>query len=357
MSLFILIPISLGLYAIFELSRGLSGLRRASIFTLVILLLLVSLPLSFELGRISESYQRDIAANLESRKSTPAEPGSPASSDEDETASSGPPAIPIHDCRDPEIALDQDQRDVLAETGMTRVAMPFGVLLAADDRMPMPYVRQAVAVLAEMLDQDLDGRPDDPALVDLLADHSTAWLAMPVDEEDWERDQLPKLERVLGYDIVIPSWWLDPVPGGPDARGRAVMVEEIHHFITQFGLSRLHPDVFGVDDWTSVIARETARARCDFWQHPENDCPGSPAEFPGDCRDPNCDAVEFYQQVVVLRAGMEPGWRGIGFPETAQELESLLSEEIKAAIDDPDHHQLRRPLEFDYPVTERAGPR
>ena len=345
----ILVPLLLvvGLFTLVRLTSEIPAPRRVAIAVIGLAMPIVGLPLAFELGRISESYTRDIAKARATERTEAEIAATP----------SNPAAIEIHDCRDPELDLDQRQRDSLASAGMTRVAMPFGVLLAADDRMPLPYVRQAVAVLAEMLDQDQDGRPDDPALVDLLADHSTAWLAMPVDEEDWERDQLPDLERVLGYDIVIPSWWLDPVPGGPDARGRAVMVEEIHHFITQFGLSRLHPEIFGVDDWTSVIARETARARCVFWQHPENDCPGRPAEFPGDCRDPNCDAVEFYQQVVVLRAGMEPGWRGIGFPETVEELESLLSEEIKAAIDDPAHHQLRHPLTFDYPVTERTGPR
>ena len=345
----ILVPLLLvvGLFTLVRLTSGIPAPRRVTIAVIGLAMSIVGLPLAFELGRISESYTRDIAEARATERTEAEIAATP----------SNPAAIEIHDCRDPELDLDQRQRDALASAGMTRVAMPFGVLLAADDRMPLPYVRQAVAVLAEMLDQDQDGRPDDPALVDLLADRSTAWLAMPVDEEDWERDQLPDLERVLGYDIVIPSWWLDPVAGGPDARGRAVMVEEIHHFVTQFGLSRLHPEIFGVDDWTSVIARETARARCVFWQHPENDCPGRPAEFPGDCRDPNCDAVEFYQQVVVLRAGMEPGWRGIGFPETVEELESLLSEEIKAAIDDPAHHQLRHPLTFDYPVTERAGPR
>ena len=228
--------------------------------------------------------------------------------------------------------------------------MPFGVLLSADERMPLAYVRQAAAVLAEMLDQNLDGIPDDPALVELLTDHSTAWLAMPFDEETWERRQLPSLERTLGYDIVIPAWWLDPVPDGPDDHGRAVMVEEIHHFITQFGLSRLHPGIFGVDDWNSVIARETARAKCDFWQHPENECPGRPAQIPGDCEDPSCDVVEFYHQVVVLRAGMEPGWRGIGFPRTSTELERRLGPEIKAVMEDPRYHQIRGPLGFDYPV-------
>ena len=67
--------------------------------------------------------------------------------------------------------------------------------------------------------------------------------------------------------------------------------------------------------------------------------------------DPHATPTEFFQQVVVLRAGMEPGWRGIGFPETREELDTLLGDEIKAAIDDPAHFQLRRPLRFDYPVS------
>lgn len=273
--------------------------------------------------------------------------------DEDERPQAArPKPIPILDCRDPRLDLDADQRAALAAVGFSRCAMPFGVLLAADDRMPDSYLALAAAVLAEMLDQNLDGSPDDAALVSLLRNRKVAWLAMPTDRRDWERRQLPRLERVLGYDIVIPAWWLDVRPDGPDARGRAVTVEEVHHFITQFGLSRLHPEIFGVEDWTSIIARETARAKCVFWQHPENDCPGRPAESPGDCSDPNCDVVEFFHQAVVLRAGMEPGWRGLGFPRTADALDRRLSAEFKAAIDDPAHHQLRRPLGFDYPVEE-----
>ena len=316
--------------------------RRIAIVLVVILLVLWGAAAGFELGRVQGLY------------STTAERGARGAGIDDEKAGVLPPAIRVLDVEDPDLPLDDRERAALLEADMTRVAMPFGILLAADRRMPTAYVEQSAAVLAELLDQDLDGKPDDPALVELLADHDTAWLAMPVDDDDWERRQLPRLERALGYDIIIPAWWLEPVPDGPDRHGRAVIVEEVHHFVTQFGLSRLHPEIFGVDDWTSVIARETERARCDFWQHPENDCPGRPAEFPGDCGDPNCDVVEFYHQVVVTRAGMEPGWRGIGFPETRDELEAALGPGIKAAIDDPRFHQLRRPLRFDYPVENAA---
>ena len=251
---------------------------------------------------------------------------------------------------DPALPLLERERSVLEAAGMTQVAMPFGVLLAADGDMPAAYVRQAAAILAELMDQDLDGVADDPTVAEVLRRRDRAWLAMPMDDEAWEEEQLPQLERVLGYDIIIPEWWMEVRGPEPHERARAVMVEEVHHFMTQFGFSEVYPEVFGVEDWSSVIARETRRAQCDFWQHPENDCPGRPAEYPGDCSDPNCDVVEFYQQVVVLWAGMEPGWRGIGFPRDRAELEAKLGPEIKAAMEDPRYHQLRAPLTFAYPV-------
>ncbi|MBW2220328.1 MAG: hypothetical protein JRF40_12690 [Deltaproteobacteria bacterium] len=136
--------------------------------------------------------------------------------------------------------------------------------------------------------------------------------------------------------------------GGPDTRGKAVIVEEITHFLTQFGYGLVYPAQFEVNDWTSMIAQETKRAACVWWQHPENDCPGSPATHEGDCSGPSCDVTEFYQQVLILRAGMQPGWFGIGFPRTKEELETRLSQEMKDMMDDPRYHQINSPLSFDY---------
>jgi len=236
--------------------------------------------------------------------------------------------------------------------GFTQCVLPFGILVAADKKMPKEHLRMAGAVLAEMLDQNMDGEPDDENVVEVLRNRSQAWLAMPMDAELCEDTQLPILNQTFGYDIIIPSWWMGVEGGQPDARARAVIVEEVHHFITQFGYSVVYPRVFGVDDWDSILGQETLNAQCTFWQHPENDCPDSPAEIRGDCSDPNCDAVEFFQQVVVLRAGMKPGWTGIGFPDSARELESLLSDDFKSVLDDPSYHQLRSPLTFEYPIVD-----
>jgi hypothetical protein len=176
----------------------------------------------------------------------------------------------------------------------------------------------------------------------------SAWLAMPSDFDTWEDSQLPALSQVLGYDIIVPTWWMGSGQGSPDTHAIRVMVEEVIHFITQFGWSPVYPDQFGVENWDSIIARETQAAQCDWWQHPENDCPDSPAEYPGGCSDPSCDVVEFYQQVLVLRAEMTPGWLGIGFPETPEELEEKLSQEMKELMNDPQYHQISKPLDFTY---------
>ena len=49
---------------------------------------------------------------------------------------------------------------------------------------------------------------------------------------------------------------------------------------------------------------------------------------------------------------MVPGWFGINFPTSANELESLLSVEMKTLMDNPDYYQLRAPLTLNYPIAQ-----
>ena len=50
---------------------------------------------------------------------------------------------------------------------MSNCMMPFGVLISADKNMPILYLEMAGKILAEMLDQDLDGFMDDSSLFKL----------------------------------------------------------------------------------------------------------------------------------------------------------------------------------------------
>jgi len=255
----------------------------------------------------------------------------------------------------PIITISAEAKAALKSVGFTKCAMPFGVFIGADKDMPDAYVITAINVVAEMLDPDKDGHANDDAVVAEVSKWEEAWLAMPMDPDKWENEQLPRLQGILGYDIIIPDWWMETKATGPDTHAKAVIVEEITHFLTQFGYGLAYPVQFGVNDWTSIIAQETKRAACVWWQHPENNCPGSPATSEGDCSGPSCDVTEFYQQVLILRAGMQPGWFGIGFPETKEELEIRLSQEMKDLMDDPRYHQINSPLTFNYYETVGAS--
>ena len=262
------------------------------------------------------------------------------------------PPLKVYSCDSDSIIISLDAKNALMEVGMTQCMMPFGVLLSADENMPRSYLEMSGKILAELLDQDLDGSLDDSSLFTFVSNWEVGWLAMPTDHEKWETEQLPNLIDKLGYDIIIPSWWMNSTSQEPNEHSIAVMVEEIAHFLTQFGYGPRYPNEFGVENWSSIIARETFNAQCDWWQHPENDCPNNPAQYGGDCSHPNCDVVEFYHQVLILRAGMQPGWFGIGFPTSSDQLEELLSEEIKLLMDDTAYHQLNAPLTFNYPIEQ-----
>ena len=262
------------------------------------------------------------------------------------------PPLKIYSCDSDSIIISSNAKNALMEVGMTQCMMPFGVLLSADENMPRSYLEMSGKILAELLDQDLDGTIDDSSLFTFVSNWEVGWLAMPTDHEQWENEQLPNLINKLGYDIIIPSWWMNSSSPEPSEHSITVMVEEITHFLTQFGYGPRYPNEFGVENWSSIIAQETMSAQCDWWQHPENDCPNSPAQYNGDCSHPNCDVVEFYHQVLILRAGMQPGWFGIGFPTSSDELEEFLSDEIKELMDDPTYHQLNTPLTFNYPIDQ-----
>ena len=91
----------------------------------------------------------------------------------------------------------------------------------------------------------MDGIADDEALASQLSMVNRVARDALGSRAMGENDQLPQLQRALGYDIVIPRWWME---SSSDAiRGvqeRAMMVEEIVHFMTQFGWVRLYDSVW-----------------------------------------------------------------------------------------------------------------
>lgn len=264
-----------------------------------------------------------------------------------------PSTLQIVPCDEESLELPDEIKTALMSVKITQCMMPFGALVVAETGIPASFVQKTGNILAEMLDQDMDGEIDDANLLPFVQDWGMAFVVLFMDENEWVEESYPALEQQgLGYDMAIKNEWLEiRNEDAPNKEQIQIIVEEVVHYLTQFGYSMAYPEIFGVDEWGSVIAQETLRAACDWWQHPENDCPDNPKEIEeGDCSGPSCDVAEFYHQVLMMRVGMQPGWLGIGFPSSREELEEKLSDEIKDVLDDPQYHQLQNPLTFEYQV-------
>ena len=260
-------------------------------------------------------------------------------------------------CSDTEIELTNKWVEALQAAELTKCIRPFGILIAAQEDVPDIYIKQTAQIVAEIVDPDMDGVANDPLVVDLLSDYKRSWITMPSQNPDsWSDIEQSLQQKLNSYSINLPRWWMigdrnfDDTP--PDKHAKAVMVEEVFHFIHQFGYSTVYPEIFGVEDWSSIIALETKLAACDWWQHPENDCDDRPATYLGDCSEPNCDITEFYHQVLITMAGMKPAWLGIGFPNNYEELEKKLSKEFKDVLSNPIYHQINKPLKYTYPMID-----
>ncbi|MEC9350459.1 MAG: hypothetical protein VX387_12090, partial [Planctomycetota bacterium] len=116
----------------------------------------------------------------------------------------------------------------------------FGVHVFATARTPDSKVLHAGTILAEYLDNDEDGKPDNPLVLKALVDRN-AFLMMTATDR--------------GLDRIDPEEWMDAgfhagqfqhAQETNPGRGRFdASLEEVLHLITQHGYGNAYPEVFG----------------------------------------------------------------------------------------------------------------
>jgi len=232
-------------------------------------------------------------------------------------------------------------------------------------------------LLAEILDQNRDGRIDDLKLRKHLRNYKkNYWIAMPVRQWLWENVQADKLAQwrasgEIGRAIAIPAWtmnsfseMLESLQVENDTKNKlsesitinnqpiwaSVILEKIHNFLT-YNWAIRYPETFGLDQMTpSILGRETMKANCVFWKHPVNTCP---IQVTNGCTDLRCNAVAFHHQVGLIYAGMEPAWYSKMIPRKRSKLMKKLSPSYKKLLKKNRYHQLQKPLKYDYPICEK----
>ena len=131
----------------------------------------------------------------------------------------------------------------------------FGVHLFATRRVPPVKLRHAAAVMAEYLDNDEDGKADNPKVVTALVTQR-AFLFMTANERALEQ---------LDHDVFQNAGWhhgqgqfaTETNPGG---RRFDATLEEVLHLITQRGYANAYPKIFA-ERPGSALAKCLDRAR------------------------------------------------------------------------------------------------
>lgn len=116
----------------------------------------------------------------------------------------------------------------------------FGVHVFATEKTPDSKVVHAAVILAEYLDNDEDGKPDNALVVEALASRD-AFLMMTASERELDRID-PENWHEEGFHCGQFQHAGETAPG----KGRFdASLEEVLHLITQHGYGNAYPRVFG----------------------------------------------------------------------------------------------------------------
>ncbi|MBX2877828.1 MAG: hypothetical protein KTR30_37255 [Saprospiraceae bacterium] len=161
--------------------------------------------------------------------------------------------VPIEEGNDPNFKITANEEGVLKR--FSRQVEVFGIKIFAVPGVADDRLLHAANVLAQYLDNDEDGIPDNPAVLESLLEQK-AFLVMWEKERDLNINPPNGWEgQDLGHEETQPNY----VGNGLTSRFDASL-EEVLHLITHVGYAKTYPDVFGEKPGTEIAkAMDTAR--------------------------------------------------------------------------------------------------
>lgn len=186
----------------------------------------------------------------------------------------------------------------------------FGVSIRGTTATPDDKMLHAAHVMAEYLDNDADGRPDNAAVVSALQSRN-ATLVMTIDRDeldDFRFDQLPDGEF---QDLNAA----ETRPGGADRWEFDASLEEVLHLITHVGYANAYPEIFGESPGTSLgDAMDIARGGR-FMEIPSTYPESAWYSYDDHTCDYNCMAAEYIYWAITSVLGAQE------FPGRLEEIE------------------------------------
>jgi len=129
----------------------------------------------------------------------------------------------------------------------------FGVHIVATSDTPDVKVLHAARVMAHYLDNDKDGVPDNPAVVEAMVNAGDGSILVMFNHfEDLENSDLfdtPLIYDYAGQDLMGVETHPE---GSSDPWGFDATLEEVLHLITSVGYANAYPAIFGEDVGTTI---------------------------------------------------------------------------------------------------------
>ena len=185
---------------------------------------------------------------------------------------------------------------VFRQVGCDKYVNVFGVHIFASRTTPENKLSHAAGILAQYLDNNEDGIPDNTWVLSHLVSRNV-FIIMPGTEAEMERVEMGLIAEAgyrFGQDLygeeTKPDFLVDGKINAPDGHYYDGALEEILHPITQHGYANAYPEVFGEVRGTT-LANCMDAARGGYFERVPKGGPksGYPAEAWYHYTDETCD--------------------------------------------------------------------
>ena len=150
---------------------------------------------------------------------------------------------------EPDFKIHSGKNDRLPglKSALPKHVQGFGLFIQATDRVPDAKLLHAASITADFLDNDRNGKPDNPTVNDELWNERAA-IVMGYDERELERlhDRYGELFDNYTLQGLFATETLPSAgPHNPKSPEFDASIEEILHIITSVGYAGVYPKVFG----------------------------------------------------------------------------------------------------------------
>ena len=258
-----------------------------------------------------------------------------------------------------EIAEIPSEFSVFGQVGCDKSVNVFGVHIFASRTTPENKLSHAAGVLAQYLDNDEDGVPDNTLVLSHLVSRNV-FIIMPGTEAEMEQLVMGLL-AIAGYRFgqdlygaeTKPDFLVDGKINAPDGHYYDGALEEILHPITQHGYANAYPDVFG-EKRGSTLAKCMDVARGGYFERVPKGGPksGYPAEAWYHYTDETCDYGCMVTEYVYWALTSILGTQDFPGRHEALKVEWELNTKERVKIGDTAVYELLTDPQYKFPTTK-----